>query len=534
MTSKPLSFATAAWQQAPKPEPTPLMAALQRANHGPVSTFGWDSVFTIRIDAVNAELKRDGAGPAGFEQTIDDGHSAEAQFGDWSIANTGDGKLINFNVPLKNVRAVIGGVEKAMPNALATVQVELEFVPQSSLLSGRMGARLPQLAALAHSLPAANDGDDSSASGDAMELHHLVIKTRAEAPLMGALANDALAGQRDAARLQPLKFDTSGPAPGMMDKTVVEVALSQWLNANLDAFAHIFASVNLAREVGSGAFSWLKPTHASYAFQSGNDQTDPQLAILCMSEQRDASYLYSVVAQGALTEGEDSGTFVISGRRLLDQMIRNALPSAFKGLKKTDAVLNQAGTELVVAKPVHLTQVDHDGKKYDALLNHLSISLDGSQLVVESHSDTEVSPGVHSECSVRSCFTIGLMILPDGNRTLEYKLVNEDTHHSTRHDTGIEILKWILLAVGVIVGVVLGALTGGAAGVLVVALVALVFGVLQYLPDMIAAINKNNAPPIDLLVTNATAPIHWSGGRKFQLTDVCLNESLLLTGVMAR
>jgi|GEM_PF-1503526 len=507
----PLTFATASFERAEAPTPSPLhLAMLGAQRDGPVSTFGWDSVYTIKIDNINRQLREDRSTPKGFDSEIDEQNTARAEFGTWQIAATGDGKLINFELPLKQVTVTRGDRDVVLPDAVATVQVELEFVPHKPVL-----------------------GAGPHTEADDMVPHELVIKRRVDAPPPMLLGGTGFSSAAEPARVFPLAFATGAPTPGMMDKTIVEVALSQWLNDNLDQFAYVFASVNLANTVSKDAFGWLKPTYASYAFQSGNDQTDPQLAILCMSEQRPASHLYSVVADGALTQDEDSGTFIISGTRLLDQMIRNALPTAFKGLKRSDGVLSKDGRALTVNKTVHLTQVSHDGDHYDAELMHLGVNLDGEHLIVESHTETKVSPGVYSECSARSRFTLGLMELPDGNRTLHYELVDEATHHSTRHSTAVEIVKWILIVVGVIVGVVAAILTGGAAGILAAALVALVFGVLQYLPDMIAAINKNNAPPIDLLATNATDPIRWRSSTGFRLSDVQLNDSLLLTGVMA-
>jgi len=218
-------------------------------------------------------------------------------------------------------------------------------------------------------------------------------------------------------------------------------------------------------------------------------------------------------------------------------MIRKALPRAFKGLKEKDAELSEDGMSLIVGKTVRLKQIEHEDKKFDAELKYLKISIDGEYLITESCTETEVSPGIYSECSAVGKYRIKLLNLPDGKQTLSYEEVGEPSvYKSTRHAKGIDILHWIIVAIGAIVTIIVGVLTAGwgfLAAAACMALVAGAFAVIDQIPNIIEYVQRGKAPPIDLLVANATAPVHWAGEQAFRLTNIVLNGSLILGGKFA-
>jgi hypothetical protein len=465
---------------------------------GSVNTFGWDTVFAIRLADVNEQIRRQGSSPASFSQESD-GYKASSDFGDWQIGQTGDGTLLHMSLPLSNVAIEVGGKQKSLPDATATVEVQLEFVPHN-----------PDLLMVGETMP-----------------YNLVIKTEAEKMTFGA----GLMAQEPPANIMGIEFADGEKRFG--DGAVLQACLNEWLCDNLAQFAHVFATVNLARQVADGAFDWVKPTYASYSFLGGATEEECVLAVLCLSAERSAQHLYETLSPAALPT-TSSANFIISGERMLDDMIRRSLPAAFHGLQPEDAVLSEDKRSLVVDKSTHLTDVKHDGKTFDATLKYLKIWLDGETVCVESKTETKVSPGVYSICRSVNRYKIHLVNAKSGGQTLAYAPVGEpDVDHTTRHSKTVEIVKWIIIAIGAIVATVVGVLTAGAGflvGGLIVALVAGTFALVSQIPNIIEAVKRGDAPPIDLLVTNATSPIRWAGEGLFRLKDALFSDSLMLSG----
>ncbi len=58
-----------------------------------VTSFGWDLVSSIRIEALNAAITEAGRSPAGFEGPADAATRVRAAFGPWQISSESDGAL---------------------------------------------------------------------------------------------------------------------------------------------------------------------------------------------------------------------------------------------------------------------------------------------------------------------------------------------------------------------------------------------------------------------------------------------------------
>lgn len=479
-----------------------MMLGADGESYGAVSTYGWDSVFTLRLPQVNEEIRKQKTSPDGFDQTVDSAYRVRGKFTPWSIGTTGDGELIHLQMGLRDVDIYQGEKVTTLASAIASVQVRLRFVPTSP---------------------------DLLMAGETIE-YKLVIETKPDVPLM---LTAGFSSPQKAAQLLPIQYQAGHELRGIED-AILRACLEEWLNENLNEFAHVFATVNIANRIGDKAFDWLKPSETKYAFMGGETEHDCELAILCVSGDRDIDQLYATVAPGALPTEADAAAFVISGERFLDDMMRRALPSAYPGLKASDAVLSENKKELTVDKRIRVKQVDHDGKSYDIDLLFLSVVIDGNLVTVTSYTEALVSPGVHSECSSSCAYRLTLVKNAKGEDTLAYEQVGKpQEHQSTRYDKGVEIFKWIIIAVGAIAAIALVILSAGTAAWWEYALIALVFGLLQYSPEIAAQIGKGSAPGISLLAANATSAFRWAGGKVFQLTNLTFNGSLILGGRLA-
>ena len=479
-----------------------MLAGGLASNYGPVNTFGWDSVFTLRLPQVNAEIEKEKSSPQSFDQTVEGGYRAKAKFKPWRIGTSGDGELIHLHIGLEDIKTFQGDQSTTLKSAVAPVQVRLRFVPTSPTLL---------------------------MASDEIE-YKLVVETEPEAPLLMA---GGFGSVQKAAQLLQMQYKP-GEELHSMDDAILRTCLEQWLNDNLKEFAHVFATVNIANRVGDGAFDWLKPKETKYAFLGADTEEESQLAILCVSRSQDIDHLYATVAPGALPSEEESAAFVISGERFLDDFMRQALPVAFPGVQATDARLSDDKKELVIDRVTRLQRTSQESKDYDIDLLYLSIAVDGGTITVTSHTECQIDNGVYSECSSVSSYRMKLVKNGEGEDTLTFELIGEpDEHNSTRYDKGVEIRKWFVRIIGLIVAVTLVVLTDGLALIFSSVAAALVFGLLEFAPDIIGLIGKNAAPGLKLLAANATKAFRWAGGKVFELTDVTFNGSLILSGKLA-
>jgi hypothetical protein len=125
---------------------------------------------------------------------------------------------------------------------------------------------------------------------------------------------------------------------------------------------------------------------------------------------------------------------------------------------------------------------------------------------------------------------------PDGTTTLDYALdpdTPEETEHTVTQDPGYTIANEILSVISMIVVIAVGIATDGVGFAIAGVIAALILGAVQIIPELIATIGTDDAPAIDLMVVDATAPITWPGSSGFRLTTADLSGCLRLGGTLA-
>jgi hypothetical protein len=240
------------------------------------------------------------------------------------------------------------------------------------------------------------------------------------------------------------------------------------------------------------------------------------------------------LSSAAIPDGA-SASFVISARRVLDELVRNSLPHAFNGLAPEDAVLSDSGHTLTVSKHVALKPVTYGGINYDCTLIQLTAALDTGPLIVDSWIDVKLAEGIFAHCHHRAGYAINVVKKPDGTQTLNYALdpnTPEETEHTVSQDPGYTIANEILSAVAMIAVIAIGIATDGVGFAIAGVVAALILGAVQIIPELIATIGTDDAPAIDLMVVDATAPITWPGSSGFQLTTADLSGCLRLGGTL--
>lgn len=453
-------------------------------------TYGWDTVFAIRMPDVNTAIVKAGCSPKSFVQQAPDGScTASGTFGPWQISG-GDGVDLHFSIPIETGNLVYKGNTYAMDGAVVTIEVQLDFIPpQTEFQAGQAASR-----------------------------HDLMLRTQATAdqPIVSVLSL------------------TIPAHPGFIQQALMSGILQVWFNNHLAAFTQVFSSANINRIADQQQFQWLAPTHTRYAFAQGKTPDSSIFAVLCMTQGRDSGGIASQLSPNAIPPSARSG-FLISQQRFLEQMILPGLPHAFPGSSASDFALSADKTRIVNNANIKTKPVMYAGITYYPEITALSISVTGEELIVATVTRTDITLGTYAETSVTSFLRLKLATKPDGGQTLIYEESRPAIKdHVTKTTATGEALKIILDIAAAVVAVVLTVLTDGAFLIVALIIVALLVGLVEAVPTLIANAvgNKvsNDSPSLALLVSNATDPIRWPNGAQFALTGIGLNESLQLGG----
>ncbi|MEL7344523.1 MAG: TULIP family P47-like protein, partial [Pseudomonadota bacterium] len=303
---------------------------------------------------------------------------------------------------------------------------------------------------------------------------------------------------------------------------------------------HVFAAINISQQMSEEtegeAFVWLKPTEVSYAF--GASRVDPDasiLAILCQTQGRSSSGLVHQADPGLIPPNCDAGV-VISRSRFLRNMIGEALPRAFEGLKLSDVKYKEKDTGLTLAKKVKTAKVKHDKKTYQPVIHELDITLRDAEMDLRSLTKTEVSPGIFSVCSASAGYAFGLMDRKSGGKTIGFVETRKmKTVESTEKTKAVKILDNVLMAIAAVGALVVTLASWGTLTVPYYVLTAILVGTVaaglgSATIKAIELAKNGDAPPIDLLMANATGAVRWSSGRTFDPTFAALNNGLQIGG----
>lgn len=328
----------------------------------------------------------------------------------------------------------------------------------------------------------------------------------------------------------------TSPAPDEELTTKLTELLGQWFNANLQAFTHVFTTVNLGMEAAEDAFKWLYPTHTTYAYHDAATLDDSLLGVLCMTESRDAISTEQQLSAGAIPGSARAG-FSISAERFLNKMVLPSLMAEF-----TEAAPNTFqpySTRIDATAPIPLNAVHVAGVKYHTQMTEFRVSVENDQLITYAFIHTPVSPGIDAYAEFTYNISIVLGTKKDGTRSLTYKEM--PSPKPKKWHTIAPWVEGVEITASVIVGILAAAVTMGSsviASAVLRAIVACVVGgvagaitmILEKIPEWIAGSVPDALPSVDALVINSTASTEWADGKDFELTTVLFNGALQFGG----
>jgi hypothetical protein len=458
---------------------------------------GWDTAFAIRIEDVNADIARLNAYPRAFEGSLD-GFSVRGEFGPWRVVPGGSAEIVQFALPLTRTvlsGALVTGEDATELSAVAFVQVRLAY------FDGTAGD--------AKGFP--------SAKGASL---------RAKTTPTGAMK---------AAELQQIALSRSMSNP--LCEVALKMLLQAWLTANLTSFEHVFAMVDLGRTARHQAFQWLQPSDRAYAYvdlPNRGAAGDGILAVLCMTGGRKAGTLAYQISPLAIPPDQQA-TFLISGPRVMQQLLLPCLPRIFQGTHSSDFACDPATGKIGLARPGTLDFRATDkssGDSHACTLTELQVALEGENITF--HAKTQYSPqiGIETFCTVDS--TLGLVMQGTSAKPdIGFVVKKSNVVHTTEKELILTVAEDVAMAVGIVLTVIAIVLTDGAALLVIAAVAGLIGAAIGAEAAISRRIHRDDAPGLTFAALDASGGIAWPGEKRFALRAVALNGSLQLSGELA-
>lgn len=455
-----------------------------------VYTHGWDTVFAIPVPDVNKAIVDKKSSPKAFEFTDPQNvYKLEGTFGDWQMAQGGDGKEVRMNLPMTTLKVTfLSNGQCHEYSGSCIIGIELHYIPHTDAI------------AAVKSNPMALKAKPTSDSPD-----------------------------------QPVAFVIEmnvSPTPGTIADAVLKQGMQEWASANLAEFGHVFAVVDLDRMIDTGDWAFCTPNYTSYAYLTdGASITNDLFGVLTMTGKRSGAKLNEQLPQNAIPKGSVSG-FLVSQTRTLYDLVRPSIMQAYPGLTDENFLMDAAGDTLYLTEntSVELKPVQHNGSTYYPKLTQLKVKSIGEVITMTSTTETEVVAGITANCDSTHWYTVNLGTAKAGQTLKFTEYQKPSIVHSITQSEGSHITQLIIEIVAAIALVILAILTDGAALIVGGLVIGLLIGADQIVPAEIEKANKDDSPDIGLLLANAVSPINWTASGIYQLTYGHMNNALQLGG----
>jgi len=525
--ANPIRFKFPHLVAAPKP-----MAQLGSA--GLIDTFGWDTVFGIKMPDVNTAIRKNASSPPSFTKSNSYGGAtatASGNFNIWQLTQGGSGSTLFMSVPIPSGTLNFAGTDYPFVDAVATISVHLEFVPQAPL-----GAKGTPNALMVKT--------KQSFARDAVS-----ITTRSSAgSRKGSAAAAVLSLQVKPVTVEDLTF--TGVQPSSIVGPFLRDLLELWFADNMDKFQHTFAVVDLDAIASLDAWTWMKPTSVLYAYvQPAGTAPDDQcvFGVLCMTGNRSTTGLSQQIDANIIPAGARAG-FLISAERYMDQVLAPGLSQAFNGAKVADFALVPGTAQLTNVNAVTMNQLN--GYTPQVAAKDFTVEIKAGELQISlKKAHVPISAGIDLYLNYTIHAGAKLIDQASGQKALQLY----DTQ-DVEYDHEVQVASWVTITevvAGIIAGIVLtavGSVAGRAASRALVAagrvaedsfcakfvkwLISVVIGgVIGGLVASISTIIEANAeanaealPPFDPFAKEAVSTTQWPGaGSNTVLQTVSFN-----------
>lgn len=444
-------------------------------NQGTADTQGWDTVAAITYTEVNKAIAQLGSYPKKFSQEADDkSAAASGDFTGWKITTGGSGPKIQMELAIANGRFTPEGETARSFEGSVVIELESEFVPQPGKSA-------------------------------------LDLKLSKTAPVTAPSAN-----------LKGLSRLFAGAAKDL---------IAAWLTNNIGEFNHVFATVNLDRELVKDGIPWLAPSFQGYAVaepMTGPTLDNSVLGVMCLIDNgKPGTGLAEQISPFAIPAGHKAG-FLISHGKFLYHIMRPGLAMPFKGLdgKNLDDYFEVVGNGTLIQNKTQLTMRDYklhdmtvapivDVAKFQLQCGATELSLS----IYDMWFDVPLFGFIHDAMTAKLSYNGRYkMRLDDKGHSLALDIVQESSSAGVVSSQGWQITQYVLGGLSVLacitgVGAVIGARVVGAAaaGATVAAGEAAVLGGVETGELTAAGLEEAFAGAAEAMSTGATQGVNQIG-----------------------
>lgn len=469
---------------------------------GEATTYGWDTVNCLRLPLVNQVLAKSDQYPKNLKTVIDpsENWSIDTNYGPWQISAGGTGSILMMKLPLTSATLTTGTHTLGFQNGWVTISLKLRFVPQPAPASAKSGA---------------------SAEPD-----------------IDNLIADAVARSPDDPAVVVQSVNYGDAKPTAEQKALFEASLALLLNNNLNAFTHVFASVNLNQKAAHEQFYWLKPTYTSYAYFQGLDDESSYFAVLNQTEGRSPEGLTNQVSASAIPDKQNS-SILISMELFVRQFVFPGIGRAFPNADAESFRIGGTGKVIEATKSIRMAPVRVGAIDYTPYMTNFRLQIVGDELQIQSKVSINISPGIDAYVDATYFYAIGLTKKPDGSMTLSFEESTQPIITSWYNVAFWVTLTQLIVSIigAVIAGVIGEGIKEVVKKIIVIAMITIVAGVAAAIPSIIAEVLSDGTaaalPPIGPLIDDATGPIDWPKSSGFTLNTAELNGAFQLGGILS-
>lgn len=479
---------------------------------------------------MNSQIVKKKSSPTGFTGAIGANPptlTCSGTFGDWQLTG-GDGELLHMTTPIASGSAVYQGKTYSLAGTSVEIEIQLHYLPQPA--------------------PAGTSGTPNTPTADATPGGSVTQPTASSDPDSGkpkGSPGTPNALMADATKVVSVtQFNNPNDPTDPMIAVVnalTQAALNAWYNANLQAFNHTFVVVDLNRVADKADFQWLMPTSTGYACY--NDDTTPAnslFGVLHMTENR-TKPASGQISPNAIPAGAKAG-FLIAPERFLEKLVLPGIHTIFDGSQASDFALANNNTQILNVNTVNLPAVDINGTNYVPTLAAGKVMLTIEETYIDFKlidAVVDFSPGITIHMSYEAFTGLQLANQSNGNHTFMYYNVKPALidHH-------VEVASWVTWAeVAASVAAALVTLGAGAwakkvierialrvVAVIITLLVSELIANISAIIQAVAEGRKDDLPPVDPVIGNATDTVDWPGSSGFSLTSAALNRAFQIGG----
>jgi len=326
----------------------------------------------------------------------------------------------------------------------------------------------------------------------------------------------------------------------MIEKYITIGLMQQSLNDHLKEINYIFATVNIDNEL-SKEYAWIAPTITSYCVFSPLGSSEPFLAILTLTGDKDtakARYqrLSQEVSPGLIPNGCTAG-FAISSPLFIQHFIVPSVNSTMDDSKNAAFAYDPNNEAMNNGKQFNLNSITYLGITYTPYVepNDFNMKVMNGKLRFNCAYTCPISPGIRGKGSLQQFFSLKLSDDKTKFNLDEDTSAKKEEHHADV-DSWVTITEIVIsLVVGIaslVVGVIVETASKAVKWLLIV-IVGAILEIIVQIPQFIMLHGLDALSKFELSFTflaTGVRTIAWQGVDAFQPTYANFENCLLLGG----